>query len=190
MIKKIGLFGGSFNPIHNAHVKLIDQIIREKVVDEIWLIPCKKHNFNKQLLNARDRIKMIKLAISGLKNARINNIELKMRGKSCTLKTIRKLKQENRNKEFYIVIGADILQEIKKWYKYERLVKETKFVVFSRKGYKFVKNPDLRIEKIIDLKRDNISSSEIRQNVKQGKSISKLVPRKVEEYIKKNNLYF
>jgi len=189
MIKRIGLFGGSFNPIHNAHIILIKQIIRKKLVDEVWIIPCKKHNFNKHLLSTSDRIKMIKLAMAELKKVKINNVELKMRGKSCTFKTLRRLKQENRNKEFYLVIGADILQKIKRWYKYKKLVKETKFIISARKGYKLARNPDLRIEKIVDLKQDNISSKSIREKVKEGKSISKLVPRKVEEYIKKNKLY-
>jgi nicotinate-nucleotide adenylyltransferase len=188
MKKRIGLFGGSFNPIHNAHIWMMKHLLNKKIVDEIWIVPCKKHNLNKSLISAKYRLDMIRLAIAGMKKARISHVELKMRGKSCTLKTINKLEKNSRNNDFFLIIGADILGEIKKWYKYDELVKKTRFIIFRRAGYKLKLNPDLRIEKIVDY-HGKISSTIIREMVRQGKSISKLVPKSVENYIKKNKIY-
>ena len=90
--KKIGLFGGSFNPIHSGHLKIIRSLLKNKIVSEVWIMPCKKHAFNKNLLGDNRRVKMIKLSIKNLKNAKICHIELKSKTTNYTLNTLKKLK--------------------------------------------------------------------------------------------------
>jgi nicotinate-nucleotide adenylyltransferase len=187
--KKIALFGGSFNPIHNKHIKIIKNLIKGKVVDEVWIIPCKKHPFNKELLDTKHRIAMIKLAIKDIKKAKISYIEIKSKGKNYTIKTIEKLQNNHKNYIFYLIIGSDILNSIKKWYRYKELIKKIDFIVFKRYGYKIKNLKNLRIyKKIIDMP-DNTSSTEIRKKIKDNKIISNLVPYSVEKYINHNNLY-
>jgi nicotinate-nucleotide adenylyltransferase len=185
---KIGLFGGSFNPIHNNHLDIIKYLINKKIVDEVWIIPCKKHAFNKALINPKDRVNMINLAIKKLKNVKVCDIELKSRGKNYTIKTIRKLKSKYPY-NFYLISGSDFFWEIDRWYKVEDLIKEINFIIFKRVNYPIKKIKGLTVYKIVNLAGRNISSTEIRKKIKQEKSIKRLVPIKVEEYIKKNKLY-
>jgi len=185
--KRIGIFGGSFNPIHNSHLKVANYLIEKKVLDEVWIIPCKNHVFNKSLIPAKERLRMIELAIKGKRSIKAHKVEMKMKGKSCTIKTLRKLKKDYPH-DFFIIIGADILKDIIKWYNFQELRKEAKFIVFKRKGYK-IKNPGINIEKVIAAHADAISSTKIRTRISEGKKITKWVPKPVENYILKNKLY-
>jgi len=188
MKKKIALFGGSFNPIHNQHIEIIKEILNKKFVKQVWIVPCKNHPFDKQLETAEHRIQMIKLATKNLKNIKINKTELHSKSKNYTINTIQKLKNKYSH-EFYLLIGSDILHEIKKWHKYKELFKKIKFILFKRKSYPLKKVKGMEIYKKITEKETSISSTEIRQKIKQGKSIKNLVPKEVENYIIKNNLY-
>jgi nicotinate-nucleotide adenylyltransferase len=185
---KIGLFGGSFNPIQNRHISIIKQLLNKKIIDRVRIITCKKHAFNKSLLSEKHRIKMIKLAIKGIKNVKICDIELKSKTKNYTLKTIKKLKSKYGH-EFFLIIGSDILHEIEKWYKYKELLKEIEFIVIKRKNYKIKKIPRLKIESLIKTNVSSISATEIRKRIKKGKSLKNLVPDYIIKYIKKKSLY-
>ena len=188
MVKKIALFGGSFNPIHNQHIRIIKRLSKDKIVDEVWLLPCKKHAFNKNFAAARHRIKMIKLAIKNIKNVKINRAELNSKGTTYTINTIKKLKSRYSHR-FFWVIGSDILYEIKKWNNYKELLKEIEFIVFKRKGYHLKVIRGMRIHKRFNYKENNISSTEIRKRAREGKSLKALVPLSIERYIKKEGLY-
>lgn len=161
--------------------------MNKKVADEIWIIPCKKHAFNKSLASSMDRIRMIKLAIKGLKNVKINNIELNSKEKSYTYNTIRKLKKRYKH-EFFLIIGSDITHELKKWKNYKQLLEETKFIVFSRPGYDIKKVRGMKIIKIIS-RVGNISSTNIRERVMKKRIIRGLVEKAVENYIINKKLY-
>ena len=184
---KIGLLGGSFNPIHNSHLRIINDILKKSLVDEVWLIPCKKHAFNKELASAKDRIAMIKSAIKNIPDAKICRIELKSKGKNYTIDTIIKLKKRYKD-ELFFVAGSDILCEIKKWRNYKRLLREIEFIVLKRKNYKIKNVKGMRIKAIINAN-NSISSTGIRGRIKKGKSIKNLVPKDVEKFIKERGLY-
>lgn len=184
---KVAILGGSFNPIHNSHLKLITYLTEHNLVDEVWVMPCKKHPLDKFLDKEEHRVAMVKLAIEGLDKIKFCDFELKQKGSSYTYETLRKLRKEYSH-NFYWIIGSDILKQLPSWYGYEHLQKEASFLIFPRKGYDTI-NPGITIEKIIDCDSDTISSTKVRDRVKQGKSISSLVPKKVEEYIFKNGLY-
>ena len=185
--KKIGIFGGSFNPIHNWHVKLIEETLAKKLVDEVWIIPCKEHVFDKKLINADKRLRMIEYAIEGIENVRINDIEIKTNGKSYTLNTLRELKKKYPH-EFYLIVGSDILSELDKWHRIEELKTEVNFLVFPRKDYPIKEKLGDNFY-VVDIFPEILSSTEIRNKIQQGESILELVPAKVYDYIRREDLY-
>lgn len=185
---KVAILGGSFDPIQNAHIKLIKTVLQRKIVDEVWIIPCKSHPFDKNLAEAKHRVEMIKIAIENLKNVKICGVELKSKGKNFTLKTIRKLKQRY-NHEFSFIIGSDILNDISNWYKSRLLFDEARFIIFLRKGYRLKKVQGMNVIATIRENPSSISSSETRNRIRQSKSIPGLVQGKVSTYIKRERLY-
>jgi len=187
-MKKIGILGGSFNPIHNSHVELIKKALRKKVVDEVWIVPCKKHSFNKTLESGAHRLNMINLATKGLNNVKISRIEFQSTGKSYTTDTIERLKKKFPKCIFSLIIGADITHEIVHWKRCKQLLKETSFIISKRKNYKLKKIRGMKIRGIISATK-GISSTGIRKRMQNNQSIDSLVPKAVEEYIKNNRLY-
>jgi len=184
---RVGLFGGSFNPIHNAHITVIKKILDEHVVNEMWTIPCKDHPFSKSLAPAKDRLEMIVKATRDLPQVKVSRIEMDREGKSYTLDTIRELKKKY-NHTFYFLIGGDILSELHKWHDYKELLKETEFIVFKRPGYRLEDVPGLKICHVVESVSD-ISSTQIREQVQRGEPIDVMVPAGVEKYIRKHGLY-
>jgi nicotinate-nucleotide adenylyltransferase len=184
---KIAVLGGSFNPIHNGHLYILKGVITEKLADEVWVMPCKKHPLDKFLDKEEDRAAMVKLALNGLKRAKFCDFELKSEVQNYTYLTLRRLKQTYPH-DFSWIIGSDLLNQISTWHGYEHLQKEASFVVFHRQGY-LVINPGINVEAVVESSMENISSTKVRDRIRNGKSISDLVPRAVEDYIKHNELY-
>ena len=186
---RIGLLGGSFNPVHNSHVKLAKCLIKGNYVDEVWVMPCKNHVFEKTLASPEDRANMVELAIAGLERVKLCRFEIDQSGdaKNYTIETLRSLRKLYHHR-FFIVTGSDILHTLTSWHGFSELQKEAEYIIFNRETYPIV-NPGIKIEKVIDFERDNISSTDIRERVKQGKSLEGLVPKAVEEYIHLNGLY-
>jgi len=184
--KRVALFGGSFNPIHNSHLRLINQVLDSKIVDELWIIPCNIHAFNKDLLPADHRIKMIDYAIKEISNVRIDCTEVESVGVNFTFDTIKAL-QEKYPHKFYLLIGSDL--DLKKWYKYPELFEEIEFILQLRSGHGIKNIENQKIYSILNEEIENISSTTIREKIKNSESISHLVPKDVEDYILKNNLY-
>jgi len=184
---KIGIFGGSFNPIHNGHLSVIGKVIEKNIADEVWVMPCKKHPLDKFLDREEDRVAMVKSALTGLERVKFLDFELKKKGKSYTYQTLRGLRQLYSH-DFAVIIGSDILKQISTWYGYEQLQKEASFIVLQRGGYP-MNNPGINIRAVLDVPTEDVSSTKIRARVREGKSISDMVPKAVEDYIIKNGLY-
>jgi nicotinate-nucleotide adenylyltransferase len=184
---RVGLFGGSFNPVHNTHIRTMRTILAKKLVDEIWIVPCKNHAFNKSLLSAQHRVVMLKLAIKSMQRVKICTIELEQKRKNHSLQTIRLLRKKYPF-DFSLIVGSDILRDFKRWYKYETLLQEAHFIVFKRKNYPFIRIKGMRAVFVND-KEDGLSSTTVRQLCKEGKSLKSILPSVVEEYIKKKKLY-
>lgn len=186
--KKVALFGGSFNPIHNHHISMVNEILNKKTADEVWIIPSKNHPFNKQLAPAEDRINMINLAFNN-PYIKINTIEINSPETNYTIRTVQKLKAQYPY-EFYWTIGADILADMKdKWYGLEDLLKETEFIIFNREGCPINYIPNMKIKTVFNIPTHGESSSRIRRLASQNKPLKELVPLNVEEYIKEKRLY-
>jgi nicotinate-nucleotide adenylyltransferase len=188
MKKKIALFGGSFNPIHNGHINVINQILKSKKIDEVWIIPCRNHAFSKGIISSRDRVKMIEISIEGLENVRVEKIEVESEEINYTVNTIKKLK-EKYDYDFSWIIGSDVFREIEKWYKYKELFRLVDFIIQEREGYPLKEIEGMRVSSILTAGKSSISSSSIRNKIKKEELIQELVPETVLEFIKKNNLY-
>ena len=182
---KIGVYGGSFNPVHNGHLKIMKKILSRKLVDKIWIVPCKSHAFDKQLAPVEDRIKMITLAIDRMKDVKIDYSEIDCPGKSYTSKTLRKFNSQYVHK-FYFIAGADLLPTMHEWYDFE-YIRKTPLIVVDREGSSQLRD-DMTIDTVID-KLSIVSSTDIRERFANGESIKGLVPRVVEQYIIQNGVY-
>ncbi len=186
---KIGILGGSYNPIHNSHLNLAKYLTDSKLVDEVWIMPCKTHALDKVIEDEFHRVAMINLALDELSknNIKLCDIELKRKGKSYTIDSLRALRKSY-NHDFYLVMGSDILRQIKKWHGYDELRKEADFIFFKRKGYPIL-DAGLHITSVVDYPVGENSSTEIRTRLNEKKSILDLVPSKVSDYINKHKLY-
>ena len=185
--KKIALFGGSFNPIHCGHMEIANQLIEDKVVDEVWFIPCGNHPFDKKLVNGLERINMINFAISSNPCFKLFDIELNKKEKSYTAETWRWF-NERFNHGFYLIIGSDNLTSLDRWHDLEYIKNNVNFILVKRSGFDINLIKDLKIYYILNIN-NRISSTQVRENIVKGISISNLVPKKVEEYIVKEDLY-
>lgn len=201
---KTGILGGSFNPIHNGHLKLALSALDEYRLDKVLIMPNNDTYYKKDAgISDTDRIEMIKLAIEGFDKLELSDIEIRRGGITYTIDTIRELKQKDADEgtvnQYYFIIGGDSLQNLYYWREIGGLFDNMIFLAAVR--------GDLDMGRLLDLKRmylehypeakidflsvdaDNISSSDIRSRVAEGKSINGLVCEKVEGYIKSRGLY-
>lgn len=197
---KIGVMGGTFDPIHNGHL-IISEYIRDYLdLDEIIFIPVGQppHKDNRGVLSSFHRFSMTKLAIDDNPKFSISAIEIKKNKTSYTYETILNLRENYRDADIYFIIGADSLFNLEEWYNFKELSKLIKFALWERTGYYRDDIID-RIEILKDKYKAQIeyvegpiieiSSSQIRKRVSLKKSIKYLVPEEVKKYIEKNNIY-
>lgn len=186
VVKKIALFGGSFNPIHNGHLQIAESLVKQKFVDEVWFIPCGNHAFNKDLAKGDLRLRLINLAIKNNPKLKAVGVELND-NKSYTSKTVAWFKKEFEH-QFYFIIGADNLKDLDRWNNVEYLKQNVEFILVTRPGFIFPEKIDIKVAKILELE-NKTSSTVIRENLKKGISIEEFVPKQVEEYLKQEKVY-
>ncbi|MDP3726817.1 MAG: nicotinate (nicotinamide) nucleotide adenylyltransferase [bacterium] len=186
---KIAILGGSFDPPHIGHYLVIKQILEiRKDIDKILLMPAFKHQWKPIQASVEDRLAMLQSLVN--EKTEISDIELKRQGVSYTVDTVREVKNKT-NADIFWIVGSDILSEFYRWEKTEELLGLITFLVFPRDPHHLPKKIPVGFEVIRnkDLITTSISSTVIRQRVKEEKSISYLVPKEIEEYITKHNLY-
>lgn len=186
---KIAVLGGSFDPPHLGHYLVTRQILEVMPdIDKILLMPAFKHQWKPIQASVKDRMQMLKSLTN--KKIEISEIEIQRQGVSYTIDTVKEIKKTT-DAFIYWVVGSDILTEFDRWEKTDELVALTTFLVFPRDPYHIPENVPKGFEVLKDksLVTTNISSTAIRQRIKEKKSISYLVPNEVEEFIKKNKLY-
>lgn len=189
-MKRIGVFGGTFNPIHNGHLIIAEAAIKSLKLDKIIFVPSylPPHKKTSDIIEAEDRLNMVKLATRHNEDFEVSDLEIKRKGTSYTVDTIKELKSRfNDDDEFYFIIGSDSIPELKKWKDIDNLLKIIKFVAVNRPGYSFRGIPKEALR--IQIKGIEISSSNIRKLLKENKSIHSLVPEAAEQYIIKKRLY-
>jgi NAD+ synthase (glutamine-hydrolysing) len=183
---KVALFGGSFNPIHNGHLQVAEELIKKQIVEQVWLIPCGNHAFNKDLAEGKKRMEMISLAINANPKIKVVGVEMNEARKSYSSETIAWFKN-NFPHEFFWVIGADNVKDLQKWHDLEYLKNNVNFIIIKRPGYQ-IEQTEIKVAKIIEMQNE-VSSTKIRENVVEGKDLKGLVPEVVEKFIQKEGLY-
>ena len=177
---RVAFFGGSFNPPHVAHQFVSLYVLETEPVDELWLVPCWKHPFDKELAPFSQRLRMCELAAAALgPRVRASDIEGRLGGESRTLLTIEALRSERPDCEFHLVVGADIEPELPSWYDAEELLRTVPRIVIGRGGFaggSAIAMPAL-------------SSTEVRLRLAAGQSVAGLLPHAVADYIREHRLY-
>lgn len=191
---KLGVFGGTFNPIHNGHLINARFIKNRYSLDKILFIPS-KYPVHKNLegnISTGDRLEMIKLAVRGDRGFDVSNIEIDREEKSFTIITIRQLLDLYRDAEIYLIVGEDAFNEIDTWKDYGELIKLVTLIVMRRnRSIKLKKSVLKKIKNIIlaDNPVVQISSSEVREKIKKGLPVNNLLPQGIEKYILDKELY-
>lgn len=181
--RAVALLGGSFNPPHVAHLMAAYWTLATQDVREVWLLPAYRHPFGKDLAPFEDRVAMCELAARALRGVAVCTAERELADDphvGRTARTLEHLVAKHPGYEFALVLGADILAETAKWWRWERVQELARLVIVGREGYPPVPGaPSLPA----------VSSTAIRASVGRGEDVSGLVPRKVAEYIASHGLY-
>lgn len=186
----IGLYFGSFNPIHTGHLILANHIINHTDLDKIWFV-VSPHNPLKNahsLLNEYDRFHLVELAIADNPQFKVSNIEFSLPKPSYTVHTLAYLKEKFPFEHFTIIMGSDSYQNLPNWKNYEKILEENSIIVYMRPGHLITEDVPAQVT-LMDAPLLEISSSYIRKNIQENKSIQYLVHDKVREYILENKYY-
>jgi nicotinate-nucleotide adenylyltransferase len=192
-VKRLGIFGGTFNPPHLAHLIAAERAVEEYSLDKLLFIPANipPHKVGHEIAPADDRLAMIRLAAQDNAHFEISDIELKREGKSYTIDTLRELKGIYSPDSLYLFIGMDMFAIFDSWYKAEEILSLATVVVMLRPTHD-IKAIDSKMRdsvQIMSLPLLEISSTDIRERVSQEKSIQYLVPECVRAYIEERGLY-
>ena len=193
---KLGIMGGTFNPIHQGHLVAAEFIWDKFKLEEVLFVPSGKppHKGNNEIASPENRWMMTVLATASNEHFSVSSIEIKRPGESYTRDTVLQLRQMyGEGTECFFITGADAIAEISTWHKTGDLPHLAKFIAVFRPGYKLdIKKIDPRFQKctyLVEVPALAISSTQIRERIKKGQTIKYLVPEVVEKYIYKNNLY-
>jgi nicotinate-nucleotide adenylyltransferase len=181
--KEVALLGGSFNPPHVAHLMAAWWTLATQGVSEVWLLPAYRHPFGKRLEPFEDRVRMCELAAAAIRGVHVCSAEAELRDDPLVGKTVRTLEHlqtKHPTFRFALVVGADILAETDKWYRFDRVRELARLIVVGRAGH-----PDGAGAPALP----PISSTEVREKLGRGEDVSALVPRKVLDYIRERGLY-
>ncbi len=187
----IGLYFGSFNPIHTGHLIIANHILEHSELDKIWFV-VSPHNPLKEshtLLNEYDRLHLAELAIKDNNKFRASNVEFHLPKPSYTIDTLTYLTEKFPLEKFTVIMGSDSYQNLSRWKNYEKLLEHYAILVYERPG--FIVDREALPKNVTVLKAPllEISSTHIRNMVKQGKSIRYLVPDAVMDSITENRYY-
>lgn len=189
--KKIGLFFGTFNPVHIGHMVIASYMAEFTDMDEVWLV-VSPHNPLKEkasLLDDYQRLYMVNLAIGNHPKLRASDIEFKLPQPSYTIHTLTHLYEKYPQYHFSLIMGADNLQNLKKWKNYERILEISSLLVYPRPGYDGGDLKNHPAVKWVEAPLMQISSTFIRNALKQKKNLQYIIPDKVLQYIQEMHFY-
>jgi nicotinate-nucleotide adenylyltransferase len=188
---KVGLFFGSFNPIHVGHMVLANYMLEFTDLDKVWFV-ISPHNPLKNkssLLHERQRLQMVRLAIEDNNKLKASDIEFKLPQPSYTINTLTYLKEKYPKNEYALILGADNLQSFHKWKNYEEILKQYELYVYPRTDFKELPLNSHPKVKMVNAPRMEISSTFIRDAIKDKKDIRYFLPEEVWQYIKEMHFY-
>ncbi len=178
---KIAIFSGSFNPIHNGHLAIAREVLKQGAADELWFLvspqnPLKK---NSELMNEKKRLRMVELAIEDEPGMKASEFEFHLPRPSYTIRTLENLRTKYPEHQFVLLIGGDNLKILHKWFEYRRILDEFGLIVYPRPGFinqedSLFPNTTFVTAPLID-----ISATKIREKLKKGEPIAGMVPEKV-----------
>lgn len=188
---KVGLFFGSFNPVHNGHLIIANYICETTDLDKVWLVVSPQNPLKTKdtLLGEYDRLHLIRLATEGNENLKVSDIEFKLPRPSYTIDTLTYLKEKYPQHQFALIMGSDNLETIHKWKNYQQLISNYQFYVYKRRGVDINPYPDNTNIQLLEFPYLDISATFIRENIKKGISMQYFVPEKAWEEIVKGNYY-
>lgn len=192
------IFGGTFNPVHNAHAEIMRLLAKDEQTDRLVIIPTAlpPHKQYDCLADGQHRLEMCRIAAKGLKNAEVSDIEIKRQGKSYTVDTLKAFK-ELYGGSLAVACGGDMLTTLNTWKNYTELLERAEFIALYRVGTDKAAF-DAAVEKtradggrvrVIPAMLQDVSSKMLRQMIKDGQDVSEYIPAEVYDYIKQNRLY-
>ena len=186
---KIGILGGTFDPVHYGHLILAEQVAGQLGLDKVLFVPTYRppHKDGCRILAARHRLKMVARAVRGNGRFAVSDIEVRRRGKSYTVDTLRAIKRRYPGARLYFICGSDLVSEIPRWKDVAAIHRLARFVLAKRPGYG--RRLSGRHYRKIHVAQVDISSSSLRRLVRMGRSIRYLTPDSVVRYIQKHRLY-
>ncbi|HTD92556.1 MAG TPA: nicotinate (nicotinamide) nucleotide adenylyltransferase [Chitinophagaceae bacterium] len=186
----IGLYFGSFNPVHNGHLIIANELLNDSAIEKIWFIVSPQNPFkaNSTLLNEYSRLHLMKLATEDDPRIRISDIEFSLPRPSYTAVTLVHLQEKYPEHEFSIIMGSDSFQNLHKWKNFESIIKHHSIFVYPRPGFAISNELGAKLVQV-SAPLLEISSTRIRQLIRDGKSIRYMVPEKVREEIEKGHYY-
>ena len=187
---KIGLFFGSFNPIHHGHLMVASFIANHTDLQQIWLVvsPQNPHKTQSSLLNEYDRLHLAQLAIEDDSQIKVSDIEFKLPKPSYTIDTLTYLQEKYPQHQFYVIMGSDSFQNLPKWKNFEALVKNYQFIVYRRPGFDITEKYGADVT-YLEAPMLELSATLIRNNCKDGITIRYLVPEDVRLEIERKNYF-
>jgi nicotinate-nucleotide adenylyltransferase len=188
---KTGIFGGSFNPIHNGHISLARQLKEMAGLDEVWLMVSPQNPMKQQtnLLCDEARLQMARLALKNEPGIIVSDYEMRLPKPSYTWLTLQALSRDYPERQFVLMIGGDNWAIFDKWYHAADILRNYQIVVYPRRDEQPVRKEQPASVTILEAELLDISSTEIRQRIREGRSIQKMVPPSVEAFIKQEGYY-
>jgi len=189
---KVGLYFGSFNPIHHGHLLIASYVLDHTELQQVWFVVSPQNPLKPaaSLLNEYHRLHLVKLAVEGEKNLKASDIEFRLPKPSYTIDTLTYLEEKYPNNEFSVIMGSDSFQNLSKWKNSPWLLKNYPIYIYTRPGYETLPQyPDAREIHKLEAPLLPISSTEIRKNIKAGRSIRYLLPENVRAEIERSGYY-
>ena len=185
--RRVGVFGGTFDPPHRGHVQVVTEVADRLGLHEVVWVPAGRspHKPDAPLTAAHVRAGMVRCAVGGDRRFSVNELELERTGLSYMIDTLEALSEEHASSDLFLIIGNDQYQAFERWRSPDRIRSLATVVVMDRDGEGGATAPDIAV----DVLPVDVSSSEVRRRVRQGRSISALVPGCVAEWIEREGLY-
>ena len=188
---RIGIFSGSFDPVHNGHINLAESILRTSYLDEIWLMPSPQNplKLNNPPVSFNHRYEMCRLVAEKFENIKVSDFEQQMPWPTYTYNTLINLKKEYPLHEFSLIIGSDNWLNFNSWKNYDNIINEFSIIIYPRPGYSDIDKIPQNITYLKDMPVTEISSTYIRKALRDGRDLQNLLDPDVINYIRMHKLY-